>query len=76
MIEYNLKKKYSINVRGMKSRYLDDFQDIATSTALFIGDDCAFNGDGVAYRVVLLEDSFDAFNNKFTKDLTFRLANV
>jgi len=76
MIEYNLKKRYSVNVRGMKSRYLDDFQDIATSPALFIGDDCAFNGDGVAYRVVLLEDSFDAFNNKFTKDLTFRLANV
>jgi hypothetical protein len=76
MIEYNLKKRYSVNVRGMKSRYLDDFQGIATSTALFIGDDCAFNGDGVAYRVVLLEDSFDAFNNKFTKDLTFRLANV
>ena len=76
MIEYNLKKRYSVNVRGLKSRYLADFQELATSSALFIGDDCAFNGDGVAYRVVLLQDAFDAFNNKFTKDLTFRLANV
>jgi hypothetical protein len=76
MIEYNLKKRYSVNVRGLKSRYLADFQELATSGALFIGDDCAFNGDGVAYRVVLLQDAFDAFNNKFTKDLTFRLANV
>jgi hypothetical protein len=76
MIEYNLKKRYSVNVRGLKSRYLANFQKLTTSSALFIGDDCEFNGDGVAYKVVLLEDSFDAFNNKFTKDLTFRLANV
>jgi hypothetical protein len=76
MIEYTKKLRYEINVRGLRSRYLDDFQDIATASALFLGDDCAFDGDGVAYKVVLLEDSFDAFNNKFTKDLNFNVANV
>ena len=76
MIEYTKKLRYEVNVRGLRSRYLDNFQDIATSSALFLGDDCAFDGDGVAYKVVLLEDSFDAFNNKFTKDLNFKVANV
>ena len=76
MIEYTKKLRYEVNVRGLRSRYLDDFQDIATASALFLGDDCAFDGDGVAYKVVLLEDSFDAFNNKFTKDLNFKVANL
>jgi hypothetical protein len=76
MIEYTKKLRYEVNVRGLRSRYLDDFQDIATASSLFLGDDCAFDGDGVAYKVVLLEDSFDAFNNKFTKDLNFKVANV
>jgi hypothetical protein len=76
MIEYYKKNRYNINVRGLKSKYLGDFQSIANSSALYIGDDCEFNGDGVAYKVVLLEDSFDAFRNNFTKDLSFKLANV
>lgn len=76
MIEYTKKLRYEVNVRGLRSRYLDNFQDIATASSLFLGDDCAFDGDGVAYKVVLLEDSFDAFNNKFTKDLNFKVANV
>jgi hypothetical protein len=76
MIEYYKKNRYSLNVRGLKSRYLGDFQSLANSSALFVGDDCEFNGDGVAYKVVLLEDSFDAFRNNFTKDLSFKLANV
>jgi hypothetical protein len=76
MIEYYKKNRYSLNVRGLKSKYLGDFQSIANSSALYIGDDCEFNGDGVAYKVVLLEDSFDAFRNNFTKDLSFKLANV
>jgi hypothetical protein len=76
MIEYYKKNRYNINVRGLKSRYLGDFQSLANSSALFVGDDCEFNGDGVAYKVVLIEDSFDAFRNNFTKDLSFKLANV
>jgi hypothetical protein len=76
MIEYYKKNRYSLNVRGLKSRYLGDFQSLANSSALFVGDDCEFNGDGVAYKVVLLEDSFDAFRNNFTKDLSFKVANV
>lgn len=76
MIEYYKKNRYSINVRGVKSKYLGDFQSLANSSALFVGDDCEFNGDGVAYKVVLLEDSFDAFRNNFTKDLSFKVANV
>jgi hypothetical protein len=76
MIEYYKKNRYNINVRGLKSRYLGDFQSLANSSALFVGDDCEFNGDGVAYKVVLLEDSFDAFRNNFTKDLSFKVANV
>jgi hypothetical protein len=76
MIEYSKKNRYSLNVRGIKTKYLGDFQSIANSNALFVGDDCEFNGDGVAYKVVLLEDSFDAFQNKFTKDLSFKVANV
>jgi hypothetical protein len=76
MIEYYKKNRYSLNVRGLKSRYLGDFQSLANSSALFVGDDCEFNGDGVAYKVVLIEDSFDAFRNNFTKDLSFKLANV
>jgi hypothetical protein len=76
MIQYYKKNRYNINVRGLKSKYLGDFQSIANSSALYIGDDCEFNGDGVAYKVVLLEDSFDAFRNNFTKDLSFKVANV
>jgi hypothetical protein len=76
MIEYYKKNRYSLNVRGLKSKYLGDFQSIANASALFVGDDCEFNGDGVAYKVVLLEDSFDAFRNNFTKDLSFKLSNV
>ena len=71
-IRYKVKTYYDVILDSTRRYFFEDFSNIATAANTFLIDDCA-SPNGVAYKVYMPETTFELFNNKFRKDVTFRI---
>ena len=63
---------YDLILDSTRRYFFEDFSNIATASNAIMVDDCA-SPNGVAYKVYMPETTFELFNNKFRKDVTFRI---
>jgi hypothetical protein len=71
-IRYKVKTYYDVILDSTRRYFFEDFSNIATASNAIMIDDCA-SPNGVAYKVYMPETTFELFNNKFRKDVTFRI---
>jgi hypothetical protein len=71
-IRYKVKTYYDLILDSTRRYFFEDFSNIATASNAIMVDDCA-SPNGVAYKVYMPETTFELFNNKFRKDVTFRI---
>lgn len=71
-IRYKVKSYYDVILDSTRRYFFEDFSNIATASNVIMIDDCA-SPNGVAYKVYMPETTFELFNNKFRKDVTFRI---
>jgi hypothetical protein len=71
-IRYKVKSYYDVILDSTRRYFFEDFSNIATASNVIMIDDCA-SPNGVAYKVYMPETAFELFNNKFRKDVTFRI---
>lgn len=71
-IRYKVTTKYDLVIDPKRRNLLGDFFDVVKAKNIFIINDCE-NPNGVAYKLFMENDSFESFNNKFRKDVKFRI---
>ena len=71
-IRYKVTERYDITIDTKRRQLMGYFFDVARAANAFIIDDCN-NSYGVAYKVFMQGESFEAFNNKFRKEVKFRI---
>jgi len=71
-IRYKIKTYHDLILDSTRRYFFEDFSNIATASNTIIIDDCG-GPNGVAYKVYMPETTFELFNNKFRKDITFRI---
>ena len=71
-IRYKIKTYHDLMLDSTRRYFFKDFSNIATASNTIIIDDCG-GPNGVAYKVYMPETTFELFNNKFRKDITFRI---
>ena len=71
-IRYKVKTYYDVIIDSTRRYFFEDFSNIATAANTFLIDDCG-GPNGVAYKVYMPETTFELFNNKVRKDVTFRI---
>jgi len=71
-IRYKVTTKHDLIIDARRRNLLEDFFDIVSASNIFIVDTCG-SPNGVAYKLFIESDTFDAFNNKFRKDVKFRI---
>ena len=71
-IRYKIKTYHDLILDSTRRYFFEDFSNIATASNTIIIDDCG-GPNGVAYKVYMPETTFELFNNKFRKDVTFRI---
>jgi len=71
-IRYKIKTYHDLILDSTRRYFFEDFSNIATSSNTIMIDDCG-GPNGVAYKVYMPETTFELFNNKFRKDITFRI---
>ena len=71
-IRYKIKTYHDLILDSTRRYFFEDFSNIATASNTIMIDDCG-GPNGVAYKVYMPETTFELFNNKFRKDVTFRI---
>lgn len=71
-IRYKVNTYYDVILDSTRRFFFDDFSNIASAGNTIMIDDCG-GPNGVAYKVYMPETTFELFNNKFRKDVTFRI---
>ncbi len=71
-IRYKIKTYHDLTLDSTRRYFFEDFSNIATASNTIMIDDCG-GPNGVAYKVYMPETTFELFNNKFRKDVTFRI---
>lgn len=75
LIKYSNKTTYNLTIDDARRRFFDYAQDIIEAESVFIVDDCE-GTRGHAYKVMVVDDTIEFFNNKFRKRINFRVAAV
>ena len=73
-IRYKVTEKYDLVIDSQRRKLLGDFFEVARSANIFIIDDCA-SPNGVAYKLFFDGEAFESFNNKFRKEVKFRIVS-
>lgn len=71
-IRYKINTYYDVVLDSTRRYFFEDFINIATAGEIIMIDDCA-SPNGVAYKVYMPETNFQLFNNKFRKNVTFKI---
>ena len=71
-IRYKIKTYHDFILDSTRRYFFEDFINIATASNTIMIDDCG-GPNGAAYKVYMPETTFELFNNKFRKDITFRI---
>ena len=71
-IRYKIKTYHDLILDSTRRYFFEDFSNIATASNTIMIDDCG-GPNGAAYKVYMPETTFELFNNKFRKDVTFRI---
>ena len=71
-IRYKIKTYHDLILDSTRRYFFEDFINIATASNTIMIDDCG-GPNGAAYKVYMPETTFELFNNKFRKDITFRI---
>lgn len=73
-IRYKVTEKYDLVIDSQRRKLLGDFFEVARAANIFIIDDCA-SPNGVAYKLFFDGEAFESFNNKFRKEVKFRIVS-
>lgn len=73
MLTYNTKMEYFLTIDDKRRFLVGEMLPALISDDLFLVDPCKTQGD-VCYKISLMEDSFEAYNNKFKKTIQFKIA--
>lgn len=71
-IRYKINTYYDVVLDSTRRYFFEDFINIATASDIIMIDDCA-SPSGVAYKVYMPESNFQLLNNKFRKNVTFKI---
>lgn len=71
-IRYKINTYYDVVLDSTRRYFFEDFINIVTASDIIMIDDCA-SPSGVAYKVYMPESNFQLLNNKFRKNVTFKI---